>query len=114
MVCFINLRKVYDTVNRPALLGVLQRHIRIPGKLQRLIRDLHTGTRSSIRCGEVSKSFDVKSSVRQGCTLALALFNKFLDHMICIALKHMVQVQVQGQSVEAAVESSEQVCAYGR
>ena len=45
--CFIDLRKAYDTVNRPALWGVLQ-HVGISGKLQRLIRDLHTGTRSSI------------------------------------------------------------------
>jgi len=84
--CFIDLRKAYDTVNRPALWGVLQ-HIGISGKLQRLICDLHTGTRSSIRAyGEVSEPFEVNRGVRQGCILAPALFNIFLDHVLRIAL----------------------------
>ena len=84
--CFIDLRKAYDTVNRPALWGVLQ-HIGISAKLQRLIRDLHTGTRSSVRAyGDVSEHFDVNRGVRQGCILAPALFNIFLDHVLRIAL----------------------------
>ena len=45
--CFIDLRKAYDTVNRPALWGILQ-HIGLSTKIQRLIRDLHTGTRLSL------------------------------------------------------------------
>ena len=53
--CFIDLRKAYDTVNRPALWGILK-HIGLSAKIQRLIRDLHTGTRSSVRAyGRKSK-----------------------------------------------------------
>ena len=84
--CFIDLRKAYDTVNRPALWGILQ-HIGLSAKIQRLIRDLHTGTHSSIRAyDDVSEPFEVNRGVRQGCILAPALFNVFLDHTLRIAL----------------------------
>ena len=84
--CFIDLRKAYDTVNRPALWGVLQ-HIGLSAKVQRLIRDLHNGTRSSVRAyGITSEPFEVNRGVRQGCILAPALFNIFLDHVLRIAL----------------------------
>ena len=84
--CFIDLRKAYDTVNRPALWGVLE-HIGISSKILRLIKDLHTGTRSSVRVrGRKSKPFEVNRGVRQGCILAPGLFNIFLDHVLRIAL----------------------------
>ena len=79
-------RKAYDTVNRPALWGILQ-HIGLSTKIQRLIRDLHTGTCSSVRAyGDVSEPFEVNRGVRQGCILTPALFNLFLDHVLRIAL----------------------------
>jgi sorting nexin-29 len=84
--CFIDLKKAYDSVNRPALWGVLEQ-IGLSGKVKRLIRDLHTGTRSSVRAyGATSESFEVNKGVRQGCILAPALFNIFLDHVLRIAL----------------------------
>ena len=64
-------------------------HIGLSLKIQRLIRDLHTGTRSSVRAyGETSAPFDVNRGVRQGCLLAPALFNVFLDHVLRIALEN--------------------------
>jgi sorting nexin-29 len=84
--CFIDLKKAYDSVNCPALWGVLE-HIGLSAKLQRLLRDLHTGTRSTVRAyGETSEPFEVNKGVRQGCILAPALFNIFLDHVLRIAL----------------------------
>ena len=84
--CFIDLKKAYDSVNRPALWGVLE-HIGLSEKVQRLIRDLHTGTRSTVRAyGETSDPFEVNKGVRQGCIIAPALFNIFLDHVLRIAL----------------------------
>ena len=85
--CFIDLRKVYETVNRSDLWGVLQ-HIGISLKLQRLIKDLHTGTRSRVCAyGKTSDYFDVNKGVRQGCIIVPALVNLFLDHVLRIALK---------------------------
>ena len=73
-------------MNRPALWGVLQ-HIGVSEKIRRLIRDLHTGTRSRVRAyGTQSEYFDVNRGVRQGSILAPALFNIFLDHVLRTAL----------------------------
>ena len=57
--CFIDLRKAYDSVNRPALWGVLE-HIGLSGKVRRLIRDLHTVTRSAYRTRPRSPSRSTK------------------------------------------------------
>ena len=84
--CFVDLKKAYDTVNRPALWQVL-RQVGLSTKVQRLLRDLHTNTRSCIRAyGTTSDFFEVNNGVRQGCVLAPSLFNIFLDHIIRTAI----------------------------
>ena len=84
-VCFIDLRKAYDSVNRDALWRVLKRY-GISDKLLRLIADLHTDTRCKVRVnGEYSDWFDVKNGVRQGCVLAPTLFNVFIDFIVRVS-----------------------------
>ena len=84
--CFIDLRKAYDTVNRPAMWRILQK-TNLSKKTQRLLQDLHTGTRACVKAyGEQSDFFEVNRGVRQGCVLAPALFNIFLDHVVRVAL----------------------------
>ena len=52
----------------------------MPQVLLKLIEDLHTGTTSLVRLGGLmSDSFSTSSGVRQGCTLALALFSQATD-----------------------------------
>ena len=88
-VCFIDLRKAYDTVNRPALWTVLQKAGLSP-KIVRLIKELHTDTTSRVRMsGTYSRSFNTNNGVRQGCVMSPALFNIFLDTVVRQALAGM-------------------------
>ena len=43
-LCFVDLQKAYDTVNRGALWEILSRSFNIPEKLIRIIKTLHSGT----------------------------------------------------------------------
>ena len=87
-MCFIDLKKAYDTVNRPAMWRVLPQ-TGLSGKVQRLLHSLHSNTRAFIRAhGKLSDPFQVTNGVRQGCVLAPAMFNIFLDHVIRTALKN--------------------------
>jgi len=85
--CFVDLAKAYDAVNRSALWQVL-RQAGLSEKLQRLLKELHTNSHASVRAyGQLSEPFSINNGVRQGCVLAPALFNLFLDHVVNQALK---------------------------
>ena len=87
--CFIDLRKAYDTVNRNAMWRILKQS-GLSGKLQRLLQELHTDTRATVKAyGQSSEPFDINNGVRQGCVLAPALFNLFLDHVVRQALNNI-------------------------
>ena len=69
-LCFVDLSKAYDSVNRTAMLAVL-RSYGVPQQLVEIIQDLYTGTQCQVRTedGE-SQVFEVKTGVRQGCLLS--------------------------------------------
>ena len=86
-MCFVNLRKAYDSVNRDALWRVLQHSFHLPAKLVSIVRTFHEGSVAAIRAyGKTSGEFDVTSGVRQGCVLAPTLFNLYFDIIIRRAL----------------------------
>ena len=62
-ICFIDLRKGYDSINREALWSILQSSYHLPTKLVSIIQVVHDGSRAR----RVSESFDVTCGVRQGC-----------------------------------------------
>jgi exonuclease III len=85
-MCFIDLQKAYDTVNRTYLWLVLEQY-GIPSHLLELLRDLHTGTEAHVRVGgEKSEWFSIDQGVRQGCVIAPMLFNMFMDFVVRHAL----------------------------
>ena len=97
-ICFIDLRKAYDSINREALWSILQSSYHLPAKLISIIRAVHDGSRAAVRAyGRVSESFDVTCGVRQGCVLAPTLFNLYFDAVVHMSLdSHQVQNKCVG------------------
>ena len=78
-LCFVDLKKAYDSVNRDALWSVLQERYRLPPKLVHILKALHQETQGAVRAyGRVSEEFLIRNGVQQGDVLAPTLFNLFL------------------------------------
>ena len=81
-LCFVDLIKAYDSVNRAAMIAVL-RSYGVPNQLVNLVGELYTGTKCCVRTMEgTSEAFEVTTGVRQGCILSPRLFNCFLDQIM--------------------------------
>lgn len=78
LMCFIDLSKAYDSVDRTLLRTVLSR-FGVPPRMLAVIRQFHVGMRACVRLddGECSDMFDVEQALRQGCALAPLLSNSF-------------------------------------
>ena len=86
-ICFVDLRKAYDSVNRSILWTVLQHCYHLPPKFLAIIKALHENTCAAVRSyGKISDQFSVSVCVKQGCVLAPILFNLFFDAVIRIAI----------------------------
>ena len=80
-MCFLDLSKAFDTVERSMLLEVLRRS-GCPEKFVNLIRQLPHGMESRIKVGDlVSEPFGVSRGVKQGCALAPVLFNLCISYI---------------------------------
>lgn len=86
-MCFIDLQKAYDSVDRELLWQVLTR-VGIPTKMLTIIRQFHDGMRACVRTddGEHSDWFNVTQGLRQGCVLSPLLFNVFFAAVIHVVL----------------------------
>ena len=81
-LCFVDLIKAYDSVDRAALLAVL-RSFAVPNQLVNLVGELYSGTKCRVRTTEgTSEAFEVKTGVKQGCILSPLPFNCFLDRIV--------------------------------
>ena len=77
-VYFIDLTKVDNSVNRTLLWTVLAR-FGVPQIMILIIRHFHDSMRACVRLDDrvCSRWFAVEQGLRQGCVLALLLFNIF-------------------------------------
>ena len=87
-LCFIDLQKAYDSVDRTLLWQVLAR-FGVPPQLIRVIRHFHDGMRACVRNddGVCSEWFEVAQGLRQGCVLAPLLFNILFAAMLLVGLQ---------------------------
>ena len=85
-VCFIDLTKAYDSVDRTLLWTVLAR-FGVPQNMISGIRQFHDGMRACVRLDDrvYSRWFAVEQSLPQGCVLAPLLFNIFFAAVINVA-----------------------------
>ena len=89
-LCFIDLKKAYDSVNHEALWATLRKRYGIPSKLVHILGSLHEGTKGVVRAyGKVSDEFPIMNGVRQGDILGPTLFNLYFDAVTDMAVsKH--------------------------
>ena len=87
-LCFIDLQKAYDSVDRALLWKVLQR-IGVPPRMLTIIRQFHEGMRACVRSnsGNCSEWFEVGQGLRQGCVLSPLLFNIFFAAVLTVILQ---------------------------
>ena len=85
-VCFIDLAKAYDFVDRTLLWIVLAR-FGVPQNTISVIRQFHDGMRVCVQLDDsvCSRWFIVEQGLRQGCVLAPLLFNIFFAAVINVA-----------------------------
>ena len=87
-MCFIDLQKAYDTVDRTLLWQVLTR-IGVPTQIIAVIQQFHDGMRACVRpdAGVCSDWFEVEQGLRQGCVLSPLLFNIFFAAVLTVVLQ---------------------------
>ena len=81
-ILFVDLRKAYDSVPRPALWNVLER-VGVPPMMLSIIRSFHIGMMAEVRTGDTTTDrVRVHNGLRQGCTLAPSLFNIYFSAVV--------------------------------
>ena len=87
-MCFIDLQKAYDTVDRTLLWQVLTR-IRVPPQMIAVIPQFHDGMRACVRPddGVCSDWFEVEQGRQQGCVLSPLLLTIFFAAVLNVILQ---------------------------
>ena len=87
-MCFIDLQKAYDTVDRTLLWQVLTR-IGVQPQMLAVIQQFHDGMRACVRPddGVYSDWFEVEQGLRQGCVLSPLLFDIFFAAGLTVVLQ---------------------------
>jgi hypothetical protein len=81
-LCFVDLRKAYDSVWRGGLFQKLEKD-NVPQKLVRLVRMWCEKVKAKVRVNDVESGwFETKVGVRQGDTLSPLLFNIFINGIV--------------------------------
>ena len=80
-ICYIDIEKAYDKVDREVLFKVLEK-VGLPVKVINIIRSLYRDTKALYSLGEFETDWvDIKNGVRQGCVLSPTLFNLYTEEL---------------------------------
>ena len=91
-ICFIDLSKAYDSVDRVLLWEVLAR-FGVPPRMIKVIRMFHDDMRARVQLGDgdISSWFNVCQGFRQGCVLSPLLFNIFFAEVTIVVLQRFAE-----------------------
>ena len=91
-ICFIDLAKAYDSVDRVLLWEVLAR-FGVPPRMIKVIRMFYDGMRARVQLnyGDFSAWFNVCQGLRQGCVFLPLLFNSFFAAVIIVVLQRFAE-----------------------
>ena len=92
---FVDLRKAFDSVPRQALWCVLWKY-GVPDSVVDLVSSFHDGMVATVAVsGEEAPPFEVRNSLRQGCTIAPTLFILHFEQVIRCWLHHCNAVGIK-------------------
>ena len=87
VLCFIDFKKAFDSIDRRAMLRILKAYY-VPPNLLRAIDSMYTGTRARVTTPDGnSEEFNIQTGVLQGDTLAPFLFIIVLDYALRQAIE---------------------------
>ncbi|VDP00733.1 unnamed protein product [Schistosoma margrebowiei] len=113
---FIDYEKAFDSVDRTTLWKLL-RHYGVPQKIVNIIQNSYDGLHCKIlHGGQLTKSFEVETGVRQGCLLSPFLFLLVIDWIMKTSTyegKHRIQwtSRMQSQTQQQMQEKTTSVAA---
>ena len=92
-MCFIDLQKAYDTVDRTLLWQVLTR-IGVPPQMIAVIQQFHDGMRACVRPddGVCLDWLEVEQGLRQGCVLSPLLFHIFFAAVLTVISRDSARI----------------------
>ena len=81
-VCFFDLRKAFDTVNRTRLFFDLLSQYNVGGNFLKIIQNIYSDNKMFIKLEKgLTQPFITASGVKQGCVLSPILFNLFINKL---------------------------------
>ena len=81
-VCFFDLKKAYDTVNRVQLFYNLMTQYRVGGQFLKILQNLYTDNEMYVKLDQgLTKPFITTKGVKQGCSISPLIFNLFIDKL---------------------------------
>ena len=81
-VCYVDLRKAYDSCNRTKLFYELLNQYQIGGKFLRVIQDIYSSNYMFIKLDDgLTKPFRTTVGCKQGCNISSILFNLFIGRL---------------------------------
>ena len=91
---FVEFSAAFDSIHRDSLWAAMSA-LGIPKKIISILKFLYNVSRSSVQVyGDLSRSFEIKTGVKQGCIISPCLFNIILDWVLAKAMRGCKGVMV--------------------